>query len=301
MFFDSTRREFLLDKIPAATLASMMTGFSRAQASGPDRKKLKIGQIGVGHSHAKGKMSALRSSPDWEVVGVVEPNRELRDEAEHEDIYSGLKWMTSEELLNQPELDAVAVETTVDPLLDVAQTCISAGKHIHLDKPPGNNLAQFQQLLATADDKQLVVQLGYMYRYNPGVVLLHDLLEKGWLGEVFEVHAVMSKEVGAKKRKRWSQYPGGTMFELGCHLIDLVVGILGPPEKVTPYNRRSGKFEDDLMDNMLALCEYPDATATIKSTALEVEGFERRHLVVCGTEGTLHIKPLDETEVLLAL
>ena len=37
--------------------------------------------------------------------------------------------------------------------------------------------------------------MGYMYRYNPAVVLLREFLKKGWLGEVFEVHAVMSKVV----------------------------------------------------------------------------------------------------------
>ena len=47
------------------------------------------------------------------------------------------------------------------------------------------------------------------------------------------------------------------------------------------------------MDNMLAVFEYPHATATVKSSAVEVDGGERRHFVVCGTEGTFHVQPLD--------
>ena len=43
--------------------------------------------------------------------------------------------------------------------------------------------------------------MGYMYRYNPAIVLLRDMLKKGWLGEVFEVHTVMSKVVGSASRK----------------------------------------------------------------------------------------------------
>lgn len=243
----------------------------------------------------------LRNSPDWEVIGVVEPDPELRAEAQSDEVYQDLPWMTEEELLSTPGLKAVAVETSVDQLLNTAHQCIAAGKHIHLDKPPGSSLASFQELLSDADSQQLVVQLGYMYRYNPGILLLRDLLAKGWLGEVFEIHAVMSKEVGESKRKRWAKNPGGTMFELGCHLVDLVVGVLGKPEEVTPYNRRSGQFNDDLQDNMLAVCSYPQATATIRSTALEVEGFDRRHFSVCGTKGTLHIQPLDDPKVQLAL
>src|SRR5262249_55437847 len=63
--------------------------------------------------------------------------------------------------------------------------------------------------------------------------------------------------------------------------------------KVTPYARHSSQRNDTLLDNTLAVFEYPRATASVRSTALEVDGFDRRHLVVCGTEGTIHIQPLD--------
>jgi len=297
----SSRRDFLLHNVPLAAVASTAVYMSRATADVPKSRRIKVGQIGVGHSHAAGKIQVLRNSLDWEVVGVVEADPKLRAEAENSDDYRGLNFMTSEQLLNTPGIEAVAVETTVDQLLPVARECISAGKHIHLDKPPGSSLASFRELLADADRQNLVVQLGYMYRYNPGVLLLRDILAKGWLGEIFELNAVMSKELNQSKRELWAQNPGGTMFELGCHLIDLLVVLMGKPEKVTPYNHHSSQADDQLMDNMLAVCSYPRSTATIRSTALEVEGGERRHLTVCGTKGTVHIQPLDDPSVQLAL
>ena len=297
----SSRRDFLRQSAQATTLISASTWSASALAAVSTKEKLKVGQIGVGHSHAAGKMQVLRNSPDWEVVGIVETDPELRAEAEGSEVYQGLHWMTAEQLLNTPGLQAVAVETRTDQLLEVADVCVAAGKHIHLDKPPGEDFDRFRRLLRSADRQQLVVQLGYMYRYNPAILLLRDLLAKGWLGEVFEIQAVMSKEVGQSKRKRWAKYPGGTMFELGCHLVDLLIGVLGQPDNITSYNRHSGDFEDGLMDNMMAVCEYPRATATIRSSALEVEGFDRRHLTVCGTEGTVHIQPLDAPKVKLAL
>ena len=135
--------------------------------------------------------------------------------------------------------------------------------------------------------------MGYMYRYSPAVVLLRQMLARGWLGDPFEVHAVMSKVVAPAERRGLAEYPGGTMFELGCHLIDLVVGVLGKPQAVTPFVQHTAKADDGLADNMLAVFRYPSALASVKSSALEVEGGERRHLVVCGTEGTFHIQPLD--------
>ena len=55
--------------------------------------------------------------------------------------------------------------------------------HIHLDKPAGESLPQFKRILDEAAKKHLLVQMGYMYRYNPGVVMLRDFLKRGWLGD----------------------------------------------------------------------------------------------------------------------
>jgi len=261
--------------------------------------KIKIGQIGVGHAHA-GKLGVFRNSADYEVVGIVEPDDQLRASAKNQTAYKDLTWMTREQLLNVPGLQLVTVETRVKDLLNTAEVCIDAGKHIHLDKPAGESLPQFKRILDAAAKKHLLVQMGYMYRYNPGVVMLRDSLKKGWLGEPFEVHTVMSKLINADSRRRLVDYKGGMMFELACHIIDLVVGMLGNPQKVTPYNQHVSTITDTLLDNMLAVFEYPNASATVKSSCMEVEGFARRHFVLCGTEGTLHIQPLDNPSVRVA-
>lgn len=143
--------------------------------------------------------------------------------------------------------------------------------------------------------------MGYMYRYNPAVVLMREFLQKGWLGEPFEVHTVMSKVVSPASRVGLNDYPGGIMFELGCHIIDLVIGVLGKPVEVIAHRQHASRVGDNLLDNMLAVLTYPKALATVKSSAMEVEGFARRHFVVCGSEGTFHIQPLDRPNVRVAL
>ena len=261
--------------------------------------KIKIGQIGVGHAHAAGKMETYLASEDFEVVGVAEPDEKLRAAAANNPLYRDLNFMSRDELLNTRGLRAVAVETEVRDLLENAQACVDAGMHIHLDKPAGESLETFRHLLDTAARKHLAVQMGYMYRYNPAVTLLRDFLKRGWLGEPFELSAVMSKVVPAADRASLADYRGGIMFELGCHLTDLVVGLLGKPERVTPFARQAVP-SDQLADNMLAVFEYPRAIATIKSSAAEVAGGDRRHLTLCGTEGTFHIQPLDKPSVRMA-
>ena len=289
-----TRRSLLTTAAAAGALA--------ATARGADEKRprLKIGQIGVGHAHAS-KLAVYRNSADYEVVGIVEPDQELRRRASESPAFRDLPWLTAEQLLNSPGLSAVLVETRVRDLLATARQCIAAGKHIHLDKPAGASLPQYQQLLDAAARQNLLVQMGYMYRYSPAFVLLRQFLKDGWLGDVFEIHTVMSKVVPDSDRRELAEFSGGIMFELGCHVIDQVISVLGQPDRVHSFARHSGKQADGLADNVLALLEYPRATATVKSSAQEVDGGARRHFVVCGTGGTFHIQPLDNPSVRLTL
>lgn len=265
------------------------------------KPRLRYLQIGTGHPHAD-KIGVYRASDDWEVVGVVEPDEELRKVAMTKELYAGLPFLSLEEGLATPELAVVGIETRVRDLLHYAHIALDAGCHLHLDKPAGASWVNYQALMEKADAARLVVQMGYMYRFNPAVSLLRRMIHEGWLGEIFEVHAVMSKVIPQEQRTELAEFPGGVMFELGGHIIDLVVGILGKPEAVRAFPRQTLTTGGDAFrDNMLAVLEYPRALATVKSTGLEVDGGARRHLLVSGTEGTAQIQPLDRPELKLTL
>jgi predicted dehydrogenase len=82
------------------------------------------------------------------------------------------------------------------------------------------------------------------------------------------------------------------MYNFGCHMIDLVVSVLGKPDRITPYLRQTEQ-DAKVIDNGLAVFEYPRATATVRAAVIEVEGYQRRQLVVCGDRGTIDIRPLE--------
>ncbi len=292
-----SRRDFLATSAATLSLTALAVPAGHAQGAKP---KIKIGQIGTGHAHAS-KLGVYRASSEYEVVGVAEPDEKLRARAEKQALYTDLPWMTAEQLLNVSGLQAVLVETHVHSSLKTAQQAIAAGMHVHLDKPAGESLPQYRQLLKQAEEKKLLVQMGYMFRYSPAVLLMKKFLAEGWLGDLFEVHTVMSKVVGDGDRDNLAQYPGGIMFELGCHVIDLVIGTLGKPDRVQAFGRHVSPRADKLVDNMLAVIEYKNALATVKSSAVEVEGGARRQFVACGRSGTFHIQPLDAPNVVYAL
>ena len=292
-------RRTLLKSTSAAVMATPFTS-STLHGCEPPKAKIKIGQIGTTHAHAGGKLATIQKfADDYELVGVVEPDENRREQLKKDKTYKDVKWMSEKELLGTKGLQAVAVETHVRDLLSVATRAVDSGVHIHLDKPAGTSFSTFKALLDSAHRQSLVVQMGYMYRYNPAFVFLFEAVRAGWLGELFEVHAVMSKTVGAASRKQLAEFKGGSMFELGCHLIDAVVAVLGTPDKVTAYNRKTR--EDSLFDNCLAVFEYPKATATVRSALMEVDGFRRRQFVVCGDRGTIAIRPMEPPVLELTL
>ena len=300
-------RRHLLTTAAAAGAAAMAGQWLRPAFAADEKPKqrIKIGQIGTGHEHASGKMSTLRKLRDhYEVVGIAESDPELRKRHENNPIYKDIRWMTEEELLGTPGLQAVAVEVSSadDRIMEVTGRCIDAGMHVHLDKPGGKSFPAFKKVLDEAGRRNLTVQLGYMYRNNPAVQFCRNAVAKGWLGQVFEIDCVMNITHGLAYRNYLGGFRGGTMFIFACHLIDLVVGLMGKPDRIVSFPRQTRTDVDmEMCDNGLIVFEYPKTTATIRTASLEVEGYKRRQLVVCGDAGTIDIRPLEPPKMRMAL
>lgn len=286
-----TRRDF--HTLSTAAGIAALSATSRAADAKP---RIKIAQIGTTHAHATGQLAALRECADFEVIGVWEPDEKKRASALKEAAFNGLRWMSKDELFNTPGLQAVTVETEVGDLLAHAQLVADAGLHLHLDKPAGDSLPKFRKVMETLTSKKRLLKMGYMFRFNPAIEFAFHAVREGWLGDVFSVDAVMSKVLGEAERKPMLRYTGGSMFELGCHIIESAVRLMGRPQKVTPYARQMGG--DGFSDNMLAVLEYPKAMVTMRSAFVEVEGGTRRQFVVCGTHGTCDIRPLEPGKTL---
>ena len=293
------RREF--NRIAFAGLAAAAVAVPGRRA-GANERRIRIGQIGVSHSHAEGKLATIQKLGDvFDFAGISEKQAGKKAAARVKPAFRGVKWMSEQALLETPGLEAVLIETDPDDLVETAMKCVSRGLHVHVDKPPGRSLKPLRRLLHSAGEKPVVVQTGYMFRYNPAFTFCLEVVRKGWLGKVFEVGGIISKAVREERRPGLTADYGGAMMLLGCHLIDMVIAVCGKPDRITGFRRRTHPSKDDLYDNELAVLEYPGITATVRSSLVEVDGQHRRQFVVCGTEGTLEISPLEPPAVLLSL
>ena len=275
-------------------------------------RKIKIAQIGVAHDHACVTFKSLTKQTDiFEVVGYCDPEKELEYEpytgkttlAGYEyrndyrlnpEMYGDYPELTLEEVLNYPGLDAVTIETSETNLFKYAQMAADKGLHVHMDKPGGVGYADFEKLVNTFKGNGTVLHMGYMYRYNPEVRQVLSDIKAGKYGEIYSVECQMSTRHPDEKRAWMKRYPGGMMFFLGCHLIDLIYQIQGEPEEVIPMNCATGINGIPVGEDFgFAVLKYKNGVSFAKATSVEPGGFMRRQFVVCGSLGTVELRPLE--------
>lgn len=251
-------------------------------------KPIRAAVYGTGHAHAMGKVAALRALPQFDFAGVCEPD--TARPRTHKAL-DGVRWLSPKEMLEDPTIEFIAVESRVQENLTYARQAVDAGKWVHLDKAPGNNLAAFRELLAEAARRQRTVQMGYQWRYHKAMQAALEAARKGWLGEVYSFRARIDKPTPPADRKLLSAFRGGIMFELGCHLIDRATDLLGKPRKVTGHLWHHSSEKDTLADNTLAILEYDLAVAEISVAAMHPHGNAYRIVEITGTNGSAKVQP----------
>lgn len=258
-------------------------------------KKIKIAQIGTsGNSHGKDIWKSILKQTDiFDVAGYALPENEREKFPGNMDCFEGYPEMTVEDILTDPEIEAVVVETEEIYLTKYALMAANAGKHLHMEKPGGRELSDFEELISILKSKALTFSLGYMYRHNPKIKESLEKVKNGDLGEIYSVEAHMSCKHSPEVRRWLEAFPGGMMFFLGCHLVDLIYQIQGEPLEVLPLNCSTGFDGISAHDIGMAVFKYPNGVSFAKTSASECGGYLRRQLVICGEKGTLEIKPLE--------
>ena len=273
---DLTRRGFLA-----------VAGAGAAQAASRTAK-IRTGIYGIGHAHALGKIQTVREMEQFELAGICEPDsRQPRDHK----VFEGVRWLSEDEMLRDASLELIVVESRVQENLGYAQRAVAAGKWVHLDKPPGVDLPALRTLFTDAKRNGTIVQMGYQWRYHPAMQAAIEAHTRGWLGHTYAVRATINKPTPLDTRKELAAFRGGMMFELGCHMIDRIVAVLGKPKTVTSWMRHDAPIDDTLEDNTLAVFEFERAVAEVYVAAQQPNGGDYRTFEILGTNGTATVRP----------
>jgi predicted dehydrogenase len=90
-----------------------------------------------------------------------------------------------EEVLEDDSVDAVVVSTPVSTHYELALATLRADKHVLVEKPLAASTEQGLELLETASERHLVLMPGHTFLYSPSVLMIHDVMATGELGEIY--------------------------------------------------------------------------------------------------------------------
>lgn len=258
---------------------------------------MKLGMLGMWHSHAQGLVKQIGLYPkEFTLIGGYDPDAKLAAErkAAWEKIVAGFRLFDSAESLLNEKLDGVVVEGCVHDNLKWARLALESGRPVLLEKPAGDKGAEHQRLLDLARRKHLHVQMIYLFRYMSAVQELFTRSKKGEFGDVYYFRARLPKDLPSYGRfvEELKPYKGGMFFEMAGHVIDMMVAVLGKPKQVTPFLAHHHKQPPaSFIDNGVAVFGFDRAWGVIEVPALEVAPHSRR-LEVFGTEGAFVIPHL---------
>jgi predicted dehydrogenase len=297
-----TRRKLLERVMTAGAACGIATQVAPAGRAAEPVKPVRVAMVGTGHSHSAGKFEAARRAMDlFEIAGVAEPDADRAKRLGAQSAFDMVPRLTLEQICDDGTISAVLVGSDVREQGLLALRLAKAGKHLHVEKPGGPSHPTFRAIADACRANGNVLQLGYMMRNNPAFEFCAGAVREGWLGTVYEINGVIGKAADAALRKESAEFAGGTMFELGCHLIDPVVTLLGKPDRIVAFAKRTRPDVDALADNMLAVLEYAKTVATIRSAYVDVEGGSRRQFIVNGDAGSIAIRPLEPPTLTLTL
>jgi predicted dehydrogenase len=134
-----------------------------------------------------------------------------------------------DELLGDPALDALVVATDVPTHADIAVRALESGKHVFVEKPLGQSVADAERVLAAAEDAGRVLMVGHLLEYHPGVEKLKEIADSGALGDI---HYLYSRRVNLGKLRPHEN----ALWSLGAHDVSVLLRLAGGQE---PYEARA--------------------------------------------------------------
>ncbi len=137
------------------------------------------------------------------------------------------------ELIARDDIDIVNCCTPNYLHRDMLLVALQAGKHVYCDKPLAMNLAEAREIVAAAEASGKQHQMNFQCRYIPAILRAKQLVEDGFLGEVFSFRAAYlhAGYIDPGRPMSWrldaSQGGAGALFDLGAHVVDLIRYLLG--------------------------------------------------------------------------
>jgi predicted dehydrogenase len=222
-------------------------------------ERVRWGIIGVGNVTERKSGPGFQQAEGSELVAVMRRNGELAaDYARRNNVP---RWYDdADELINDPEVDAVYVATPPDSHRDYVVRIAQAGKPAYVEKPMARTALECEDMISACDDAGVGLFVAYYRRAMPRFVTVKELLDSGRIGQLRTVSISNERPAPAAEadNEGWRVDPeisgGGHFVDLGSHILDLLDWLLGPVTHAAGVaTNRGGRYRaEDLVTGVFS-------------------------------------------------
>jgi scyllo-inositol 2-dehydrogenase (NADP+) len=170
-------------------------------------------------------------NPKFNLYGVFERTKNVAQER-----YPTIKTFRSlDDMLADDNIELVVVNTPNITHFEFSKKVINAGKHIIIEKPFTATVAEAEELIALAKEKNVVISVYHNRRYDSDFKTVQKVLNEGLLGDIVEAEFHYDRfdpELSYKTHKETPTEAVGSLYDLGSHLIDQALQLFGYPKSL---------------------------------------------------------------------
>ena len=262
--------------------------------------KIKWLIVGTGDIAAKRIMPAIAAEPHSEIAAVCDIVRERAEQAAAE--HNAKAYTQLSEALRHRNVDAVYVATPVFLHVPQAVDALHAGKHVLVEKPVGLNYRQAKQLMDAAEQSDRRCGVAYFRRFCPKYRMAEEMIEANEFGQIVLIRMTYFSWFNPSRDdpKYWRVVPersgGGPVSDMGTHMFDVLIGLLGLPQGITA-KAKTLTHDYGVEDSCVATFTMPDGAPGIASFNWNSKTWSHEFEII-GTEAKVKWHPYDGPSVL---
>ncbi|BBH21363.1 oxidoreductase [Paenibacillus baekrokdamisoli] len=210
-----------------------------------NNNKIRIGIIGAGNIGSVHATEFSKLIDECEITTITDAYLPLAEAKAKE---FGIPSIASnpEALINSPEVDAVIIGVPNQFHAPLAIHALEAGKHVLLEKPMGINSDTAKQILRASQASDRVVMIGHQMRWESIPMQIKEQIDRGELGRIYTAKTGWFRRKGIPGWGTWftqmGQSGGGPLIDIGVHMLDLALYLMGNPKPVSVYGATYSEF-----------------------------------------------------------
>ncbi len=249
-------------------------------------EKVKWGVLGTADIARGQTIPAMQQADNCTLYAIA--GRSLEKARQFQETFGFAKTYGSyDELLGDPEVEAVYIPLPNDLHCEWAVRAMEAGKHVLCEKPLAVNRTQAERMFRAAEENGVHLMEAFAYLHSPIITAVKAELDAGAVGEIryLESAFLTPRRPDTDIRLRRETF-GGAMYDLGCYALSMALWMMGrDPESV----RAAAQFSEKHIDlYTTALLVYDDGAIAKLDSGMLLPGARLDRLHIYGTRGEIH-------------